>query len=76
MQALYFLVGLIGVFYIIWWSVKNDKVTSQEEQTGLLRMVKPPEPKAKQQSLIYGSTEPPQDAPTEQTGDPPDRRNP
>jgi hypothetical protein len=36
--SLYILLGIVAVWYILYWSIRNDKVSSIKEQTGWLRM--------------------------------------
>jgi hypothetical protein len=38
LTSLYMLLGIVAVWYILYWSIRNDKVRSIEEQTGWLRM--------------------------------------
>ena len=38
LQSLYMLLGIVAVWYIFYWSIRNDKVRSIKEQTGWLRM--------------------------------------
>lgn len=38
MSSIAFLLGILAFIYIVFWSVRNDHVSSKEEQRGLLRM--------------------------------------
>ena len=38
LESLYILLGLGAIWYILYWSIRNDKARSIEEQTGWLRM--------------------------------------
>lgn len=38
LESLYLLLGIVAVWYIFYWSIRNDKVRSIKEQTGWLRM--------------------------------------
>ena len=37
-ESLYLLLGIVAVWYILYWSIRNDKVRSIKDQTGWLRM--------------------------------------
>lgn len=65
MTAFYFLAGLIGVVYIIWWSIKKDNVESLDQQTGLLRMNVPEGNKERGSPITYGSAPPTDQDPSE-----------
>jgi hypothetical protein len=36
--SLYILLGIVAIWYIFYWSIRNDKVSSIKEQKGWLRM--------------------------------------
>jgi hypothetical protein len=38
LESLYLLLGILAIWYILYWSIKNDKVRSIKEQKGWLRM--------------------------------------
>jgi hypothetical protein len=38
LESLYILLGIVAVWYILYWSIRNDKARSIGEQTGWLRM--------------------------------------
>ena len=38
LQSLYLLLGIVAIWYILYWSIRNDKVRSIKEQKGWLRM--------------------------------------
>jgi len=38
LTSLYLLLGIVAIWFILYWSIKNDKVRSIKEQTGWLRM--------------------------------------
>ena len=38
MEELAFVTSIFAILYIVFWSVQNDNVKDQNEQTGLLRM--------------------------------------
>lgn len=37
-ESLYIVLGIGAIWYILYWSIRNDKARSIEEQTGWLRM--------------------------------------
>ena len=37
-ESLYTLLGIVAIWYIFYWSIRNDKVSSIKEQTGWQRM--------------------------------------
>jgi len=38
MQGIYYVLSIVGVFIVLWWYVRNDKVKDSEPTTGLLAM--------------------------------------
>lgn len=38
LESLYLLLGCAAIWYILYWSIRNDKAKSIREQIGLLRM--------------------------------------
>lgn len=38
LESLYLLLGCAAIWYILYWSIRNDKAKSIKDQTGLIRM--------------------------------------